>query len=86
MFFFFEFYPKFQLAIRQKLLSHTRDVILVTPGRDVRFGPNLCQIGSKWDKSGTFSDQISEQYEQVPDLSHLGAILTHFGAKSELPA
>ena len=25
---------------------------------DVRFGPNVGQIGPKWDKSGTYSDQI----------------------------
>ena len=28
---------------------------------DVRFGLKVCQIGTKWDKSGTFSDQISEK-------------------------
>ena len=30
----------------------------------VRFGPEVCQIGPKWDKSGTFSDQI--QYILAP--------------------
>ena len=25
---------------------------------DVRCGPKLCQINPKWDKSGSFSDQI----------------------------
>ena len=26
--------------------------------RDVRVGPKVSQIGSKWDKSGTFCDQF----------------------------
>ena len=27
-----------------------------------RFGPNMGQIGPKWDKFGTFSDQISVRF------------------------
>ena len=37
----------------------------------------LCQSDAKWDKSGTFSDQISEHFG-APQI--LGANLTHFGA------
>ena len=29
---------------------------------DVRFGSEIGQIGQKWDKYGTFSDQISENF------------------------
>ena len=31
--------------------------------RDGRFGSKVGQIGSKWDKSGAFSDQISVHFE-----------------------
>ena len=49
-------------------------------GLEIRFGPKIGQIGSKWDKPGTFSDQIwlaeskcTEIWsENVPDLSYLG--------------
>ena len=30
--------------------------------KDVRFRPKMCQIGPKWDKSWTFSDQITENF------------------------
>ena len=42
-------------------------------------------MGQIWD---FFSDQISVQYEieKIPDLSYLGPILTHFGAKPTIPA
>ena len=54
-------------------------------GRDGRFGSKVGQIGLKWDKSGTFSDQISVHLAQksqmywnliwkVPDLSNLRPI------------
>ena len=33
---------------------------------DVRFGPKVCQIGTKWDKSDSFSVQIS---------AHLGSLV-----------
>ena len=47
--------------------------------RMTRFGPKVSQIGSKLDKSGTFSYQISvrigsSRSEKVPDFSHLGPI------------
>ena len=53
--------------------------------RDGRFGSKLGQIGPKWDKSGSFSDQISVYLarrakcteiwsEKAPDFSHLGPI------------
>ena len=31
--------------------------------RDIRIDPKLCQIGSKWDKSGTLPDQISVDFD-----------------------
>ena len=31
---------------------------------DVRTGPKLGQIGSKWDKLETFLDQVSENFDQ----------------------
>ena len=37
--------------------------------------PKVGQIGPKWDKSGTFSDQISVHFGSK------WAILTHFGRK-----
>ena len=54
------------------------------------------QISQKWDKSGTFSDQILVHFssesqnvlksdlKKVPNLSHFGANLTDFGAKSAM--
>ena len=51
--------------------------------RDRRFGTKVSQIDPKWDKSGSFSDQITEHfgapcseilYEKVPDLSYFGSI------------
>ena len=33
-------------------------------GRDGRFGSKVGQIGPKWDKSGTFTDQISVHLAQ----------------------
>ena len=50
-----------------------------TENRDGRFGSKVGQIGSKWDKSGAFSDQISEPF--VP----FGVNLTHFGTKPTIP-
>ena len=29
---------------------------------DARFGPKVGQIGTKWDKCGTFEDNISEHF------------------------
>ena len=65
---------------------------MLSPTRGARFG-------SKWvrlDKAGTFSYQISVHlahrakcteiwYEKVPDLSHMGSNLIHFGAKPTIP-
>jgi len=53
-----------------------------------RCGPKVSQIGSKLDKSGTFSDQISVHFgssrsEKSRFLS-FGANLTHFGSKSDI--
>ena len=36
-----------------------------TQTTDVKFGSKVGQIGSKWDKSGTFSDQISVQSDTL---------------------
>ena len=59
--------------------------------RDARFGPKVSQIYPKWEKSGTFSEQISVHFsrwvkmywnliwKKVPDLSHLGPIWSHVG-------
>ena len=61
-----------------------------------RFGSKVGQIGPKWDKSGTFSDQISvhlarssQMYWNLiwksPGFVPFWANLTHFGAKSTIP-
>ena len=58
-----------------------------------RFGHKMGQIGSKWDLSGNFSDQIqyilarrAKMYwtwsEKFPECVPFGANLTHFGSKS----
>ena len=58
---------------------------MIDRDRDGSFGSKVGQIGPIWDKSGTFSDQISVHFgaapkcteigsEKVPDLSHLGPI------------
>ena len=47
--------------------------------RDIIFGSKLGQIGTKWEKSGTSSDQFSGPFDspsliwylQFPDLSHV---------------
>ena len=40
--------------------------------RDIKFGPKESQIGPKWDKFGTFSNQISIHFGSVsPDLTCL---------------
>ena len=37
----------------------------IYPGfRDVNFGPKIYLIGTKWNKSGTFKDQISVHFFQ----------------------
>ena len=51
--------------------------------RDGRFGSKVGQIGPSWDKSGTFSDQISVHL--APGFVPFGANLTHFGAKPTIP-
>ena len=49
----------------------------------VGLAPKWVRLEPKWDKSGTFSDQISVHLaHRAPDLSNLGSNLTHFGAKS----
>ena len=64
--------------------------------RDGRFGYKVGQIGTKWDKSGSFSDQISEHLARErqmlwnlirkgPGFVPFGANLTHFGAKPTIP-
>ena len=35
------------------------DIYMDIITRDVRFGPKKGQIGTKWDKSGTFEDNFS---------------------------
>ena len=35
---------------------------LISRVMGIRFGPKVGQIGTNWDKSGTFSDQISEHF------------------------
>jgi len=35
------------------------DIYMDLMTRDVRFGPKKGQIGTKWDKSGTFEDNFS---------------------------
>ena len=42
-----------QSDIRAEVSLHEKVCI-----RDVRFGPKVRQISTKWDKSGTFKDQI----------------------------
>ena len=62
----------------------------------VGLAPKWVRLDPKLDKSGTFSDQISENLthlakcteiwsEKVPGLSNLGSNLTHFGAKPNIP-
>ena len=64
-------------------------------GRDGRFGSKLGQIRSKWDKTGTFSDQISvhlarssQMYWNLiwksPGFVPFEINLTHFGAKPQI--
>jgi len=48
------------------------DIYMDLMTRDVRFGPKKGQIGTKWDKSGTFEDNFS-----VPICPNL--------AKSDIP-
>ena len=45
--------------LRKRYFSEIDDSCEVT-----RFGPKIGQIGSKWDKSGTFSHQISVHFGQ----------------------
>ena len=63
----------------------------------VGLAPKWGRLDPKWDKSGTFSDQIPVHLahrakcteiwsEKVPDLFNLGSNLTHFGAKPTIPA
>ena len=49
--------------------------------RGGRFGHKFGQIGSKWDKSGDFNDQIvlKTYIYGVLDLSHLGGIFPNVG-------
>ena len=62
----------------------------------VVLAPKWVRLDPKLDKSGTFSDQISVHLarwakcseiwsEKFPNLSNLGANLTHFGAKPTIP-
>ena len=58
-----------------------------TGARDVRFGSKVGQIGPKWDKSGTFSDQISMKSDvKIPGFVQFVANLTLFGGKPTIPA
>ena len=75
------------------LYNVTPDDILTSVARDCRFGSKVGQIGPKWYKSETFSDQISVHLnfgasrpkctdicsEKVLDFIPFGANLTHFG-------
>ena len=59
--------------------------------RVTRFGSRVGQIGSKLDKSGTLSDQISvhlthQDLKKIPDFSHLGPIWTNLNDKFDVPA
>ena len=51
------------LAISINLIKH----------KDVRFGPKVGQSGSKWDKSGTFSDQISVHFDAAPECTEIAS-------------
>ena len=46
--------------------------------RSVKVGRKEDQIGPKWDKSGTFSDQFQAEAKctetEIPDLTHLEVI------------
>ena len=55
----FEPQNEMHLSVVQRHLDR-RNVRLDFQG--VRFGPKVGQIGPKWDKSGTFSDQISVHF------------------------
>ena len=37
----------------------------------IRFGPKIGQIGPKWDKSGTFTDQISVHFGAAPKYTEI---------------
>ena len=41
------------------------DIYMDLMTRDVRFGPKKGQIGTKWDKSGTFEDNFSVHFGSV---------------------
>ena len=50
----------------------------IMKSRDVRFGQNVGQIGLKWDKFGTFADQIPTEpkcNEKSPRFVPFGANL-----------
>ena len=55
-----------------------------------RFGPKVGQIGPKWEKSGTFSDQISVHFGALrqnvlkSDLKKFRIFLTHFVHNSDI--
>ena len=54
---------------------------------DQKYSPKVSQIGPKWDKSRTFSDQISVHFGLLksPGFVLFRTNLTHFGPKSGHP-
>ena len=63
------------------------------PGREVRFGPNVGQIVSKYGKSGNFLDQLSVNFgspsqnvlksdleKKISNFSHFRSVLIYFWA------
>ena len=57
--------------------------------RDVRCGAKVGPIGPKWNKSGTFSDQISVHFgldigSEIQAFVPFEVNLIHFGVKSDI--
>ena len=71
--------------------SVNRNVAWCCHNRGVRFGSKGVHIGLKWEKSGTFSDQIqyicatkcTEIWSEKSRISSILSYLDHFGAKPE---
>ena len=54
-------------------------------GWQIYAGTKWVRLAQKWDKSGTFSDQISVHFGSVSRFVLFRANLTHFAAKSDIP-
>ena len=54
-----EFYAKIHDKVRTRSRSHVMQLLTVSSARMTDFWRYLGQIGLKWNKSGTLSDQIS---------------------------